>query len=187
MTPAERQRRSRAKSRRKKSHAARGTGDNEWNTPTLYLEMARQVLGGFDTCPASNAFAQRRFDFGAKCQHYTKDDSARAKQWRGRVWLNPPYSRELIEPFVDKLIAEVRGGNVTEAILLVNPAVDTKWFKRVERAAAAVCFSPRGRIKFEKEDRPTPSLAVFGNCFFYFGADAAKFKKVFGASRRVWV
>ena len=24
--------------------------------------------------------------------------------WHGRVWMNPPYSKDLLAPFVDKLI-----------------------------------------------------------------------------------
>jgi phage N-6-adenine-methyltransferase len=170
-----------------KPQATKGTGDNEWNTPVEYLEMARQVLGGFDTCPASNAFAKKRFDFGSKCQHYTKEDNALIKQWRGRVWLNPPYSRDLIGPFVDKLLSELEAGRVTAAIMLVNPAVDTAWFKKAERVATAICFTPKQRIKFKKAEGSSVSSPVWGNAFFFFGADVAKFKEVFGPLRRVWL
>jgi len=56
-----------------------GTGENEWYTPTEYLEAAREVLGGFDLDPASSDAAQKI----VKAQNYfTKSDDGLQKEWR---------------------------------------------------------------------------------------------------------
>ncbi len=51
-------------------------GGDEWFTPVQYLELVREVLGDIDCCPASNQYAQERFDFGGRCRHFTKEDDA---------------------------------------------------------------------------------------------------------------
>ena len=153
---------------------ALGTGDDEWNTPIKYIEMARTVLGTIDLTPASNAFAQSRVK--AK-KFYTKKDSGLTKKWAGKVWLNPPYSQPLITKFTTKLVAEYQAGHVTEAILLTNNSTDTEWFQATAQAAAVICFT-RGRIKFEKPNSVHES-PICGQAFFYLGRSPAKFVKVF--------
>jgi CspA family cold shock protein len=81
--------------------------DDEWNTPAEVFTLERQVLGSIDLDPASNRAAQqivraRRF--------VTKADNGLDRPWRGRVWLNPPYSPALIGQFVTKLLHERRAG-----------------------------------------------------------------------------
>jgi ParB family chromosome partitioning protein len=152
-------------------------GGDEWFTPVKYLELVCEVLGGVDTCPASNAFAQQRFDFGG-ATHFTKDDDALTKPWRGRVWLNPPFSKGLMSAFVDKLIAEYSAGRVTAAILLTNTFTANGWFQKAGNAATAVCLL-RKRIQFEREGSGTPGKQIYGQAMFFFGADAAPFIQTF--------
>jgi hypothetical protein len=37
------------------------------------------------------------------------EDDGLSQPWSGKVWLNPPYSREKIGLFVDKIISHCRG------------------------------------------------------------------------------
>jgi phage N-6-adenine-methyltransferase len=153
----------------------RMTGDNEWFTPSEYIERARAVLGGIDLDPATCAIAQRTIRATA---FYSKDDNGLAHEWHGRVWLNPPYARPLIEPFIDKLLNEITQGRVTAAILLTHSSTDTAWFQKAARSADAICFL-RGRINFVS---PTGKIATpaQGQAFFYFGSDVSRFREVFG-------
>jgi hypothetical protein len=67
--------------------------------------------------------------------------------WFGRVWLNPPYGRE-ISVWVDRLFQHGSG------IALLPCAPDTAlWQRRVLADAAAVLFV-RGRIRYENAERP---------------------------------
>ena len=61
--------------------------------------------------------------------------------------MNPPYARGLIDKFATKLRAEVDGGRTTKAIVLVNAAVDTKWFNQIVECADVVGFFRR-RVHF---------------------------------------
>jgi len=62
-----------------------------------------------------------------------------------RVFLNSPYARGVIAPFVRKLIAEYESGHVQEANLLVRPCTDTKWYQKLLQYP--VCFM-RSSITF---------------------------------------
>ncbi len=78
----------------------------EWYTPGEYVEAARAVLGGIDLDPASSELANETV---RATEFFTEEDDGLSRQWRGRVWLNPPYGR-LCPGFVAKLSAEYEGG-----------------------------------------------------------------------------
>jgi hypothetical protein len=153
-----------------------GNGNNEWHTPAEYIAMARTVLGGIDIDPASNEIAQRTVK-AVRC--FTKEDDGLTKEWKGRVWMNPPYSQPLIAQFADKLIAELAANRTTAAIVLTNSFTDTRWFHVLEAKALRLCFT-KGRVKFES---PLGEFAAptQGQCFFYFGEHADRFAEVFGS------
>jgi phage N-6-adenine-methyltransferase len=150
-------------------HRALGTGATEWYTPAEYIEAARDVLGSIDLDPASSEIAQRTVRATA---YFTQDDDGLTKEWRGRVWLNPPYGGPF-EDLVTKLMAEYGAGRVTEAILLTHNFTDTVWFHEAVRVARVFCL-PRGRIKFVGPDGNLAS-PTNGQCFFYFGNRPAAF------------
>jgi DNA-directed RNA polymerase subunit RPC12/RpoP len=45
---------------------------------------------------------------------------------RTRVWCNPPYSKDTLSKFTNKLVREYSGRNVSQAVLLVNQYTDTQ-------------------------------------------------------------
>jgi len=151
------------------------TGEMEWYTPSLYIEKARRVLGQIDIDPASCDLAQeivqaRRF--------FTVDHDGLSREWRGAVWLNPPYNGKLIAAFAAKLLDQINCGNVTSAIALTNAYTETSWFHNLARACNALCLT-RGRIKFESP-RGEKCAPTNGQCFFYFGPDVEPFLAEFG-------
>lgn len=151
------------------------TGNDEWYTPAKYVEMAREVMGGIDVDPASNEIAQATV---RAATYYTAETDGLQHQWRGSVWMNPPYSRALIGRFISKLVAEFSAGRVTEAIVLTNNSTDTSWAAALAREGAAVCF-PKGRIRFLTPEGKL-GKAPQGQMFNYLGPHQDRFSAVFG-------
>jgi phage N-6-adenine-methyltransferase len=151
-----------------------GTGEFELYTPAEYIEAARLVLAAIDLDPASNDIAQKT----VRAEHYfTSETNGLEREWNGRVWLNPPYHRDLLPDFVDKMIEEVTAGRVTAAIMLTNNCTDTEWFHKAQASCAAICFT-KGRIRFTQPNG-IEVLPTQGQAFFYFGPDVAGFASVF--------
>jgi len=160
----------------KKPHVAHNAGNNEWYTPDNYLELARVVLGEIDLDPASSDIANLRVK--AKT-FYTKEDDGLEQNWTGNVWMNPPYKSGLIGGFVNKLVSEYESGNVTSAIVLVNNATETRWFRVLIKQASAVCF-PYGRVRF-LDPEGNLGAPLQGQAVVYLGEDVEKFTGVFSS------
>ena len=95
-----------------------------------------------------------------------------AQPWRARtLWLNPPYTRGVIEAWAAKLLHSLRSKNVQEAIWLSNNATETGWFQALSQACSCL-FLPGHRIAFEvveggervakKSPRQAQALLYFG-------------------------
>ena len=145
-------------------HVVHNSGDNEWYTPAEYIEAARDVMGTIDLDPASCETAQANVK--AK-RFYTVDDDGLTK-----VWLNPPYEGKLIGQFAEKLCDAFAAGDVTEAVVLVNNATETRWFQAILEQASAVCF-PKGRVKFWHPRKEAVPLQ--GQAILYLGSDKETF------------
>ena len=107
----------------KRPHVANNSGNNEWYTPSEYIEAARKAMGSIDTDPASNDIANKVVKAE---KYYTIETDGLAHDWHGNVWMNPPYSSDLITKFIEKL--KEQRGNYEQAIILVNNATETQWF-----------------------------------------------------------
>jgi ParB family chromosome partitioning protein len=144
----------------------------EWYTPARYIVAARAVLGEIDldpaSCPKANEVVQAK-------QIYTAADDGLSREWRGRVWLNPPYGPKGPGAWCKKLIDEHRAGRVPAGILLVNAATDRKWFRPL--LDFVVCVTDH-RIKFATPSG-TPQQPVYGNAFVYLGDAPDLFVDVF--------
>ncbi len=110
--------------------------------------------------------------------YFTADDDGLSQKWKGRAWLNPPYSQPQIEQFCEKLVAELDAGNVAAAITLTNNATDTKWAQLLLMRCRSACFYA-GRIRFwapERENAPP----LQGQMLCYFGKEVAAFVRECG-------
>jgi phage N-6-adenine-methyltransferase len=151
-----------------------GTGEFERYTPAFYIEAVRKALGEIDLDPATSKQAQK---IVKAAQYFVEKDNGLAHEWHGRVFLNPPYHRELAPKFIEKLVTEFDAGRVQSAVVLTNNSTDTDWFDVAMRDCASICFT-HGRIQFTvpNGDKVLPTQ---GQAFFYFGDDAQRFEDVF--------
>jgi hypothetical protein len=133
----------------------------EHYTPHEFLESVYRVFDGhpdLDPCAES----QKNPNVPAT-KHYTEQDDGLSLPWHGKVFLNPPYGREILA-WMEKLRAEWTRGDVTEIIALLPARTDTEWFDVITRETddAVICFL-FGRLTFvgNHDPAPFPSMAVY--------------------------
>lgn len=161
---------------RENSNALRVMGSSasvEWYSPPHVVDLAVATLGEIDLDPCWHPESPVRATLA-----YTADDDGLAKPWAGRVWLNPPYGRE-VGTWTAKLVDEYNGGSVTEAIALIPARVDAQWFRRLDPFPR--CF-PYGRLVFSNHENSAPFPAAIP----YLGRNVLHFAKVFGAIGGIW-
>lgn len=159
---------------KKHVHVAQNSGENEWYTPSEFIESARIVMGSIDLDPASSAIANERVKASI---FYTKEDNGLEKEWSGNVWMNPPYAQPLIQLFSDRVAEQFAAGNIIQAIVLVNNGTETKWFQTMAFHSSAVCF-PKSRIKF-LDPEGNPGAPLQGQAILYFGDNGKSFANEF--------
>lgn len=125
---------------------------DEWSTPQdLFDELDAEFNFTLDVCATPE---------NAKCaDYYTKEQDGLRKAWRGVVWCNPPYGRD-VGNWVRRAYLSAAAGKATTVVLL--PArTDTRWFHEYIYKRAEVRFL-KGRLKFgdAKNPAPFPSMVV---------------------------
>jgi hypothetical protein len=157
------------------AHVQHNSGQNEWYTPSHFIESARTVMGSIDVDPASNDIAQRVVKAG---MYFTSETNGLDKPLVGNVWMNPPYSAKLISEFCIKLAFECVVGNTRQFITLTNNATETVWFSYLMSVSDAVCL-PMKRIRFIAPDGTLGDSPLQGQCFCYKGSDVKRFSSEF--------
>ena len=106
---------------------------DEWLTPPYIIE----ALGKFalDVC----APIVRPWDTANR--HFTVRDDGLSKEWKGRVWCNPPYGRETFF-WISKLSAHKSG------VALIFARTETIGFHEHIWEKAHSVFFFKGRLKF---------------------------------------
>lgn len=162
-------------------HVSHNSGENEWYTPTKYIEAARRVLGSIDLDPASSDVA----NVSVRASHYyTAEDDGLTKEWNGATWMNPPYSQPLISQFCIKWMKEYDAGNITSGIVLVNNATETGWFQTLLSRSSSVCL-PKGRVKFIDAAGNPSGAPLQGQAVLYFGENCDTFAREFSGFGKV--
>lgn len=133
---------------------------DEWYTP---IEIVN-ALGSFDLDPCSPT--HRLWDTAKR--HITPEEDGLKTPWGGvRVWLNPPYSRPLIERFVEKMVENNNG------IALLFNRCDSKMFQDLIFPNATAIMFLRGRIKFYRPDGTQGDSPGCGSVLIAFGEENA--------------
>ena len=154
------------------THVANNSGNNEWYTPAVFIEAARDVMGGIDLDPATSETANRKVK-AAKI--FTAENSGLDQDWpTSRIWMNPPYAQPLMSQFAEKFAAHMALADGSEGIVLVNNATETKWFQQLFSLSDAFCL-PKSRIKFLDPDGNADGTPLQGQAIIYCGPNSEVF------------
>jgi hypothetical protein len=153
----------------------------EHYTPAAFLELVNAVFGDIpDLDPCSNSTDAPNVPAH---RHYTAGDDGLRQPWDGRVFLNPPYGREITAQWTEKIRYEWARGEVSELIALLPARTDTEWFDTLtaDTDDAVICLL-RGRLTFigNQDPAPFPSMAI------YFGPAHDRFAAVFAPEGSLW-
>ena len=157
------------------------SGNNEHFTPPELIRAAAAAMGGIDTDPATCEVVNRQV---VKARlWYDQDSNGLEQEWDGRVWLNPPFERGLINDFVEKLRDELDCGRVDQACVLTHNASETRWYNRLLERANAICFLA-GRVRFHELDADGElyqprGAPLQGQFVTYFGQRSDHFRAAF--------
>jgi phage N-6-adenine-methyltransferase len=134
---------------------------HEWETPNeLFFALDPIYRFSLDVAASkSNAKIEN---------YYTEADNGLEKEWKGRIWCNPPYGKG-VGKWLEKCRREIEIGNCDVAVFLLPARTDTKWFH--EYVWDKVSHHPRtgvqlqllaGRLRFEgaTSGAPFPSMIV---------------------------
>ena len=126
---------------------------DNWATPQDFFdELNAEFHFDLDVCAD---------EINHKCdRYYTKEQDGLTMPWKGIVWCNPPYGREIGKWVRRALFASINGATV---VMLIPARTDTKWFHDYiyKRDNVEIRFV-KGRLKFgnSKNSAPFPSMVV---------------------------
>jgi len=154
--------------------------NDEWYTP-LWMFRALSIEFDLDPCspgvPPSNVPAKR---------HLTKADNGLTAEWKGSVWLNPPFTSK--RPWYERLLQHGNG------IALMPARTETHDLQDYMNAATALLFL-KGRIYFERGHRPggngcgavtTPPFGIVLCAYGNRMAEALMGSDLMGVRANVW-
>lgn len=130
---------------------------DDWETPQeLFDELNKKHNFTLDAAAT---------DKNAKLpNYYTIEDDALTQKWEGRVFVNPPYGRE-IKHWVKKAYEESLKQHNEKVVMLIPSRTDTiYWHDYIFGKAKEIDFL-RGRLKFEvdgvaSQPAPFPSAII---------------------------
>lgn len=123
-----------------------------WETPQDLFDKLNQEFGfTLDACALPE---------NAKCERfYTPEQDGLQMPWKGVVWRNPPYGRQ-VGQWVRRALFTATAGNTV--VMLLPARTDTAWFHDYiyKRNGVEIRFL-RGRLRFGgKSPAPFPSMVV---------------------------
>lgn len=146
-----------AEIQQRKNRAHLSSATVEHYTPQHIIERAHLVMGGIRCDPATPPNNPTNADV-----FYTQEENGLKQYWPSGVWLNPPYGRNTIDPWVYKLVAHYKDDK--EAMSLLPVRTSTGWFQHLLQYAAdnntlLFCWI-KGRLTFIGNDEVAPFSSV---------------------------
>lgn len=130
---------------------------DEWATPQEFFDQLTWVYGEFTLDPCATSA-------NAKCKRFfTRKDDGLSQPWRGKVFMNPPYGREIGRWMRKAFEESLKGAFV---VCLVPARTDTRWWQ--DYAKRGHVHFLRGRLRFgnARNAAPFPSAIVTFGRFF---------------------
>jgi phage N-6-adenine-methyltransferase len=117
---------------------------DNWATPQAFFETLNAEFNfDLDVCAD---------ELNAKCaRFFTKEQDGLTQSWKGVVWCNPPYGRE-IGFWLEKAVESWKAG--ATVVLLVPSRTDTRWWH--DYAMQGEIRFIKGRLKFGNATTPAP-------------------------------
>lgn len=128
---------------------------DKWNSPRPLLEDLYTVFT-FDLDPCSNS--KESPNVKAR-RHFTVEDDGLIQTWRGVVYMNPPYGRQIARWMKKAASREAR-----TVVCLIPARTDTRWWQDNVPTGSFVVFI-RGRLRFGNAENGAPfpsAIVVFG-------------------------
>jgi hypothetical protein len=150
------------------SHHSDKSSDT-WLTPPDLLHL----LGEFDTdpcCPNS------RMPWRTAKRMVKEKEDGLSVNWRGRVWLNPPYSNAL--PWIERMIEHNNG-----IALVYAKSTDARWGQLALKCASLAYFMA-GRLLFFYPDGSESTGKWCSNMLLSFGKNNDKYLWALSASSK---
>ena len=145
----------------------------EWYTPPEIIAPVVEFFDEIDLDPCSNS---RTHPNVPAREVFTKEDDGLRQEWHGRVFLNPPYKRAIIDLWIEKLLIEYNARRIEQAIALVPARTETDWFSGLYQFPLLFISY---RLHFTNPDGRT-SGAPFPSVLALIGTDIDAFKRCFG-------
>lgn len=143
-----------------KRDAIPSSGNNDWETPPEVFKYWDDIFHfQIDVAASVENRKVNRFYDG------TLDNDGLIEPWGMRNWLNPPYGRGMILPFVARALNEAKDDRLTVGLLPV--ATSTKWWQEYVAKADHIYFYPH-RINFMRDGIVVKGVA-FDSCIAIWG------------------
>lgn len=134
----------------------------DWATPPTFLEFLKEKWGWVPSLDVAASAENTKALF-----YFNEEDDGLSRVWRGNVWMNPPFGRE-IPKWIDKCISENAKGNTDSIVALVPARTETQWAHRAFRSCSAVFFI-KGRLDFRIEKFTKAKAAPFPSMLLIWG------------------
>lgn len=163
------------------------TGKHNWYTPPEYIDAAREVMGGIDLDPASDANANIIVEAKEFYSLVDRGEDGIALPWHGRIFCNPPYGRRFGEKgpynlplWIGKALKEFRANRMDQGILLTNASPGASWFRPLW--AWPICFVDHRIAFIDGDTGKAQKDPRHYNAFTYIGPRDrwTKYARIFG-------
>jgi len=126
---------------------------DDWSTPPdLFAKLDGEFRFDLDVCASEE---------NAKCTlFFNRETDGLSQEWRGAVWMNPPYGNEIVAWVAKAYEAAQDGATV---VCLLPARTDTRWWWDFCRYGEVRFL--RGRLKFGGGDTGAPfpsAVVIFG-------------------------